>query len=74
MNRSGLSADGFAWSASRVLGRASRAGGSRTARRQRLQELVSSNLADLLAYAERRVELPADAADALGDALEIIWR
>lgn len=41
---------------------------------QLLQEQVSANLSDLLAYAERRVVNVADAADALGDALEIIWK
>lgn len=48
---------------------------SRRADRDQLVEAaVAANFHDLLAYAERRVENRADAADALGDALEIVWR
>lgn len=43
-------------------------------REARQQQQIAANLSDLLAYAERRAGSSADAADALGDALEIIWR
>lgn len=46
----------------------------RSEREVRLQQQISVNLSDLLAYAERRAGSTADASDALGDALEIIWR
>ncbi len=47
---------------------------TRRNRSARVQQHIAVKLSDLLAYAERRVTFPADAADALGDALEIIWR
>ncbi|MFK4730815.1 sigma-70 family RNA polymerase sigma factor [Agromyces mediolanus] len=46
----------------------------RSERERRVEAAVATNLDDLLAYAERRVANRADAADALGDALEIVWR
>jgi RNA polymerase sigma-70 factor (ECF subfamily) len=42
--------------------------------RDRVEAVIQTNLRDLLAYAERRVLIRADAADILGDAIETIWR
>ncbi|SIN85366.1 RNA polymerase sigma factor [Agromyces cerinus] len=39
-----------------------------------LERIIAQNLSDLLVFAERRVPHRPDAADALGDALEIVWR
>lgn len=46
----------------------------RQGRDDALEQIIAQNLSDLLAYAERRVVDRPDAADALGDALEIVWR
>lgn len=46
----------------------------RSARDGLVEAAVAANLDDLLAYAERRAVDRGDAADALGDALEIVWR
>jgi RNA polymerase sigma-70 factor (ECF subfamily) len=46
----------------------------RQGRDDALERIIAHNLSDLLAYAERRVVDRPDAADALGDALEIVWR
>lgn len=39
-----------------------------------LEDAVSANSGDLLAYLQRRLEHPEDAADALGDVLVVVWR
>jgi len=46
----------------------------RAARDGHVEAAIAANLDDLLAYAERRALERGDAADALGDALEIVWR
>lgn len=46
----------------------------RADREARTQRYLAENLSDLFAFAERRSTNPTDAADALGDTLEIIWR
>jgi RNA polymerase sigma-70 factor (ECF subfamily) len=46
----------------------------REGREDALERIIAQNLSDLLAFAERRVADKPDAADALGDALEIVWR
>jgi RNA polymerase sigma-70 factor (ECF subfamily) len=43
-------------------------------RSARLEAAIRANAVDLLAYLERRIDPPADAADALGDALLQAWR
>ncbi|SIN86032.1 RNA polymerase sigma factor [Agromyces cerinus] len=40
----------------------------------RLERAVRANAVDLLAYLERRIDTPADAADALGETLLQVWR
>jgi RNA polymerase sigma-70 factor, ECF subfamily len=39
-----------------------------------IEETVSANSRDLLAYLQRRMDHPEDAADALGDLLVVVWR
>lgn len=48
--------------------------GTKRDRSARLEAAVRANSVDLLAYLERRIDPPADAADALGDALLQAWR
>lgn len=40
----------------------------------RVASIMEANAPDLLAYFMRRVQVPEDAADLLGDALLVIWR
>ena len=48
--------------------------GTRRDRRARLEVAIRVNAVDLLAYLERRIDPPGDAADVLSDALLHAWR